>query len=652
MSYKFTCIINGVNCEMEAMQGTTKLSELQIAIQRKSGIPPSRQQIWTDSSNVDTSNTNQTLTQLHVPTNCHLLILDSDPDGAVELLPSPTHNKQADNLQQDAADNDQDIAMKDSSTSDPNTKLDTNESKEEKENKQCDDDEYEFPAFDFPQDSSQIDGTLIPEDEINELLLVLFGAFANPLDMNRWYAQGLGFVEDKDEEHKQHNNDIRFGLLQIHGGPCGVMAPVQAYMLKEMLFDSSLGVILDDGAEMPVLPTNEQREEALIRALITILLKAATDETYITWIVAAERHSRTYYRKIVTKGEEELRQTIKASMPLLQSRIGVISFVLSVIITRSLPVILDEVDDKSQSLILPEFGHCSQELVNLMITGRCVTNIHDGDKALGDPSDPDTFILKGIGPNQEIGFLTTLEAMRLAKVGDHYKCPAVPIWVVGSSSHYTTLFTLNIKVSKISEFDKKSQALRRQFNVFDVEETGIIKSSDLEQLLKNLQSEVKAYQIRQYFNTGDVILWNDFERIWKMLENQDKYGFHCAKCTFWNKMDATMCEVCYAAKADALIIEKPKSQQQLDSQLAQKDKDAEQEQQEKEEKPPTKFTMYLYNGLKATKKDRPQITKLSVWADGELQQFHSESEELQALIRCKFPYAIVEYAGAYMPKIH
>ena len=62
--------------------------------------------------------------------------------------------------------------------------------------------------------------------------------------------------------------------------------------------------------------------------------------------------------------------------------------------------------------------------------------------------------------------------------------------------------------------------------------------------------------------------------------------------------------------------------------------------------------MYLYNGLKATKKDRPQITKLSVWADGEAQQFHSESEELQALIRCKFPYAIVEYAGAYMPKIH
>ena len=190
-------------------------------------------------------------------------------------------------------------------------------------------------------------------------------------------------------------------------------------MLEDMLFDETLGIYMDDGAKIPVLPTNEQREEALVRALVTIILKAAVDETYITWIVAAERYSRKYYRKIVSvkNGDEtELRKVIQSSMKLLQSRIGIISFVLSVIMSRSVPVILDEVDDKSQSLILPEFGHCSQELVNLMITGKCVTNIHDGDKALGDPNDPDTFILKGIAPNQEIGFLTTLEPMRLAKL--------------------------------------------------------------------------------------------------------------------------------------------------------------------------------------------------------------------------------------------
>ena len=237
--------------------------------------------------------------------------------------------------------------------------------------------------------------------------------------------------------------------------------------------------------------------------------------------------------------------------------------------------------------------------------------------------------------------------MRLAKVGNNYKCPKYPIWVVGSSSHYTTLFTLNINVSKISEHDKKSQELRAQFNKFDVEESGIMPKNKLSELLTNLKSDVRSYQISHYFNTGDVILWSDFERIWKMLENQDKYGWNCNKCTFWNKMDKTLCEMCTAYKGDAVVMEKPMDQQQLDKDLKNKDNA-----DKKDEKPPNHFIMYLYNGLKATKKDRPQITKLSVWADGELQQFHSESEELQALIRCKFPFAIVEYAGDYMAKLH
>lgn len=68
---------------------------------------------------------------------------------------------------------------------------------------------------------------LIPKDEIDQLLLVLFGFGGNPEDQDRWYAQGLGFVEDKSDDPMNHNNDIRFGLLQIHGGPCGVMAPIQ-----------------------------------------------------------------------------------------------------------------------------------------------------------------------------------------------------------------------------------------------------------------------------------------------------------------------------------------------------------------------------------------------------------------------------------------
>ena len=108
------------------------------------------------------------------------------------------------------------------------------ENKEEKESKQQEDndndDEYEFPPYIFPEDENKIDGELISDEDINELLLVLFGTNAKNHDVDRWYAQGLGFIKDCQDENEQNNaknNDIRFGLLQIHGGPCGVMAPVQ-----------------------------------------------------------------------------------------------------------------------------------------------------------------------------------------------------------------------------------------------------------------------------------------------------------------------------------------------------------------------------------------------------------------------------------------
>ena len=93
MSYQFTCIINGDSIVLDKMQAGTKLSELLTAIQRKSGIPPSRQELMTESANISTNDTNQTLLQLHLSNNCVIIVLDKDPNGDLEILPSPKHNQ-------------------------------------------------------------------------------------------------------------------------------------------------------------------------------------------------------------------------------------------------------------------------------------------------------------------------------------------------------------------------------------------------------------------------------------------------------------------------------------------------------------------------------------------------------------------------------
>ena len=46
----------------------------------------------------------------------------------------------------------------------------------------------------------------------------------------------------------------------------------------------------------------------------------------------------------------------------------------------------------------------------------------------------------GIQARPAVGYLSALEALRYCEVGGYYKTPRFPIWVVGSTSHFSVLF--------------------------------------------------------------------------------------------------------------------------------------------------------------------------------------------------------------------
>ena len=75
----------------------------------------------------------------------------------------------------------------------------------------------------------------------------------------------------------------------------------------------------------------------------------------------------------------------------------------SIILTRGIENIKADMDLAGCTLI-NEHGYASQEVINLMLTGRARSNVHDGDRDLGD-----NFILKGIETQSEVGFLTLFE---------------------------------------------------------------------------------------------------------------------------------------------------------------------------------------------------------------------------------------------------
>lgn len=63
-------------------------------------------------------------------------------------------------------------------------------------------------------------------------------------------------------------------------------------------------------------------------------------------------------------------------------------------------------------IVIGQFGHCNQELINLLLSGQATTNVFDGNKVLGDAG----MTIHGVGHRCEIGYLTQLEALRYCEV--------------------------------------------------------------------------------------------------------------------------------------------------------------------------------------------------------------------------------------------
>ena len=140
-------------------------------------------------------------------------------------------------------------------------------------------------------------------------------------------------------------------------------------------------------------------------------------------------------------------------------------------------------DDAQYSCLTSQFGQCSQELINLALTGEAVSNVFDNILTLYDGSVK----CRGISSHVHIGYLTQLEALRYCQVGSFFKSPQFPIWIVGSQSHFSVLFSTNYDLFKESSSHALLDTCRRAFlAVPSAEENGFIPSSSLSNVLTEL----------------------------------------------------------------------------------------------------------------------------------------------------------------------
>ena len=128
-------------------------------------------------------------------------------------------------------------------------------------------------------------------------------------------------------------------------------------------------------------------------------------------------------------------------------------------------------------------------------------------------------VCRGIQSQPAIGYLTQLEAMRYVEVGGFYKSPRFPVWVIGSTSHFSVMFGDSTALIE-STSDVLLEKVRRTFKRMDggAEENGFIQTSQLGDFLKRLDlNKISDHEVQTLAAVMDrygagIILWED---LWK-----------------------------------------------------------------------------------------------------------------------------------------
>lgn len=251
---------------------------------------------------------------------------------------------------------------------------------------------------------------------------------------------------------------LQYGIVQKKGGPCGVLAAIQACVLQELLFGDCKIPLKRFGD-----PTHEERSEALATALAKIFWRAGENKTAVVTIGSGKAvfqgGAPKYRADDLTetlmlnhfKSYDDLLGFLKQNVHhfMTDGTGGVILTLYSVIFSRYIDQVREDMDEPTGKL-MGAHGYCTQDMVNLYLTGKANSNVFNDKIELDSGTGSDVTILKGVTGRSNIGLLSLFEHYKSCQVGTYLKTPKYPIWVVCSESHFSVLFS--IKKELISDW--------------------------------------------------------------------------------------------------------------------------------------------------------------------------------------------------------
>ncbi|KAE8682282.1 fructose-1,6-bisphosphatase, cytosolic-like [Hibiscus syriacus] len=181
---------------------------------------------------------------------------------------------------------------------------------------------------------------------------------------------------------------------------------------------------------------------------------------------------------------------LEAIIPIFQSRMGALLFLISALLSRGLDCVKADQDDPSLPLVTAPFGHASQEIVNLLLCGQAVPNVFDGRMDLGGG-----MFLKGIPTSEEVGFLTLLESLNFF------------------------LFAWDTAVQDEYELEGRELQVRKAFDARDQSGGGgFISVEAFHQVLRETSIRLPSDKLDSLCGSG-FIVWSEF---WNVILDLDK----------------------------------------------------------------------------------------------------------------------------------
>jgi ubiquitin carboxyl-terminal hydrolase MINDY-3/4 len=301
-----------------------------------------------------------------------------------------------------------------------------------------------------------------------------------------WLHQGI-YVD-------QTTDDRGYGMIQRKGGPCGVLAAIQASAIRRLVFGAPPGnegdVLAEQLPSVGLGPAWRRASSGAVRAslvlgladviwrcgngleavlalpprslterfqrgegppplpaprplgarAVSLGLTSPQAKSYIPDGIseACILHRVTSWKDLASAVNQCFDDTFG-----VPRGCGVLCTLYSAVLSRGIDPASGLQTDWDTGLgesgrLIGAHNYATQELVSLLLTGKARSNVMDGSKRLGEGAD--SLLLRGIDEQSDVGMLTLFEHYGYVAVGDHFKRPRVPVWVVCSESHYTTLW--------------------------------------------------------------------------------------------------------------------------------------------------------------------------------------------------------------------